>query len=297
MDLDYLRQHPRTLPLLIEHQRIRTTPLPTRGGCTLERLTLDDGTTVLAKSHPAPPPGFFAAEAAGLEWLAEARAVHVPEVIVVTERMLVLTWVDDAAAEPSRDAAESLGRGLAELHRAGAPAFGAGWPGFAGLLPVGSAPRQDWATFYVGQRLAPALRAARDRGAVSAEDAAVVELALDQAPSLAGRPEPPARLHGDLRRSTVLWSGQGPWLVGPAAYGGHRESDLAALGLTGPAGTPISGVPQVDRVLAAYQEVWPLAAGWRDRAPLHELYPLLVRAALAGGDWGRRAVEAARRLL
>jgi fructosamine-3-kinase len=77
----------------------------------------------------------------------------------------------------------------------------------------------------------------------------------------------------------VLWDhrGQG-WLVDPAAHGGHRETDLALLGLWG-------GVPHQDRLLAAYHEEWPLADGWRDRQPLHRLYLMLVHTALFGGAY------------
>jgi len=292
VDLDFLRRHPRTVPLLIEHQRIRTTPLPTRGTCVLERLTLDDGTHVLAKSHPAPPAGFFAAEAAGLQWLSEPRAVRVPEPVAVTERVLVLTWVEAGPSDPPGPGpAEELGRGLAALHRAGAPAFGAGWPGFVGTAAVPTTPREDWPTSEE-HRLAAVLRLARDQAALDAADAAAVERVLARLAALAGPPEPPARLHGDLRRSTVLWTRSGqPWLVGPSAVGGHRESDLAALGVD------LDGGQHLDRVLAAYQEVWPLAEGWRERVPLHSLYPLLARAARLGGPWGARAGDAARRLL
>jgi fructosamine-3-kinase len=95
----------------------------------------------------------------------------------------------------------------------------------------------------------------------------------------------PARLHGDLWAGNVLWSANGPVLVDPAAHGGHRETDLAMLALF--------GLPHLGRVLAAYDEAWPLDEGWRDRVPLHQLHPLLVHAALFGGGYGRQAVSAA----
>src|SRR3979409_1320444 len=45
--------------------------------------------------------------------------------------------------------------------------------------------------------------------------------------------------------------------------------------------------------MAAYQEAYPLAAGWRERMPLHQLHPLLVHAALFAGGYGRQAASAA----
>ncbi len=62
-------------------------------------------------------------------------------------------------------------------------------------------------------------------------------------------------MHGDCWSGNVLWSGGRGWLIDPAAHGGHRETDLAMLALF--------GAPYLDRILAAYDETAPLAAGWR----------------------------------
>ena len=84
-----------------------------------------------------------------------------------------------------------------------------------------------------------------------------------------------SRIHGDLWSGNVLWCADGGWLIDPAAHGGHRETDLAMLGLF--------GLPLLDRVLAAYDEAQPLAPGWADRVGLHRLHPLLVHVVLFGG--------------
>jgi fructosamine-3-kinase len=57
------------------------------------------------------------------------------------------------------------------------------------------------------------------------------------------------------------------------------------------------GLPQLPRVLEAYHEATPLAAGWEERVPLHQLFPLLVHACMFGGGYGARAGQAARSLL
>ena len=133
----------------------------------------------------------------------------------------------------------------------------------------------------------PYLKLARDRGAVSEAEAGLVEGVIGKLTALLPE-EPPARLHGDLWNGNVLWGQEGRvWLIDPAAYGGHRELDLAMLALF--------GLPHLPRVLEAYQERRPLADGWEDRLPLHQLFPLLVHAALFGGGYGTRAAEAAAR--
>jgi fructosamine-3-kinase len=76
------------------------------------------------------------------------------------------------------------------------------------------------------------------------------------------------------------------WLLDPAAHGGHRETDLAMLMLF--------GCPHLERVLTGYTDCSPLAPGWQQRVPLHQLFPLLVHAVLFGGGYGARAAAAAR---
>jgi fructosamine-3-kinase len=57
------------------------------------------------------------------------------------------------------------------------------------------------------------------------------------------------------------------------------------------------GCPEWDRVLAAYREAAPLAAGWAGRVALHQLFPLLVHTHLFGRGYADRTVAAARRAL
>ena len=66
------------------------------------------------------------------------------------------------------------------------------------------------------------------------------------------------------------------WLVDPAAFGGHREYDLAMMLLFGGFGR---------ECFEAYEEVRPLAAGWEERVPLHQLGPLVVHAVKFGGGY------------
>jgi fructosamine-3-kinase len=288
MDLAYLRSHPQHLPTFLTHQRIRETPVAT-GISAASRLTLDDGNSVFVKSLPDHPPGFFAAEAAGLAWLGEAGGAPVPEVIGELDDMLVLEWIDPG--EPTPAAAERFGRELAVVHRAGAPAFGADWPGYIGRLPMDNTPSTEpWPVWFGERRLRPYLKISADRGALSAADVALVEGLLSRIDQYGGS-EPPARIHGDLWPGNLLWATDGrAWLVDPAAHGGHRETDLALLGLFGSA-------PYLDRILAAYQEEWPLADGWQDRIPLHQLYLLLVHTAMFGSAYRQSVMAAVNSLL
>ncbi|MGW5636887.1 fructosamine kinase family protein [Streptomyces sp. NPDC003832] len=254
----------------------------------LTEVTLDDGRVVMVKGA-AGGPGSVRAEAAGLRWLADAGAVRVPYVHGYDERWLVTDRVP--TGRPSPGAAERLGRDLAVLHAAGAPAFGSPPPGgpreaYIGLARMHNAEGGDWPRWYAEHRVLPYVRLAVDEGALTMPEAGVLERVCERLPELSGPAEPPARLHGDLWNGNVLWAADGEArLIDPAAHGGHRETDLAMLHLF--------GCPHLDRLLAGYEERAPLAAGRPGRIALHQLFPLLVHAVLFGRGYAEQALAAA----
>jgi fructosamine-3-kinase len=272
---------------------VATSPVAGGDICTATRVRLSDGSSALVKTRPHAPADFFTTEARGLRRLAATGTVAVPEVLAAEPDCLVLAWVE--TGRPGAEAAEDLGRSLAGLHRAGpvddaGPVFGdeAG-DGYIGTLPLPNKPAPGWPEFYATRRLLPYLKLAVDRRRIGPADADAVEAVVRRLTTLAGPEEPPALLHGDLWSGNLLWGVDGRvWLVDPAAYAGHRETDLAMLALF--------GCPSLERVIEAYQQVAPLAEGWEDRVPLHQLFPLLVHAAMFGGGYGARAGEAARSL-
>jgi len=252
-------------------------------------VVLADGSDAFVKTRDDAAPGEYAAEAAGLAWLAEPGALRTPAVLDLDERYLALEWIAPAASGRLDDAgAEELGRGLALTHQAGAPCFGlADAPARFGWLALPNEPAVDWPSFYAERRLLPLARLAHQRGALSEAGAEAVERVCERLPELTGPPEAPARLHGDLWSGNVMADHDArPWLIDPSAYGGHREIDLAMLRLF--------GAPS-ERVLAAYQEIAPLAEGWQERVELCQLLPLLVHAVLFGGSYAAAAARIAAR--
>jgi fructosamine-3-kinase len=248
-------------------------------------LVLADGREAFVKTRAGAAEEEYATEARGLEWLAEPRLLRTPAVLDVGEDYLALEWVPPGSL--SAQGAQELGRGLAGTHLAGAQQFGLaqtgpGGPARFGSLQLSNEPTADWPTFYAERRLRPLAEIARERGALSGAGADAVERVCDRLGDLAGPPEPPSRLHGDLWSGNVMADADGrPWLIDPSAYGGHREVDLAMLRLF--------GAPRGD-VFGAYEELAPLADGWEDRVELYQLLPLLVHALLFGGSY-RAAAE------
>jgi fructosamine-3-kinase len=245
---------------------------------------LADGRRAFVKTHRSPPPDFFSTEATDLDWLGAAAAIDVPRVLAVSDTrpaFLALEWVERGPAGPSTET--DLGRQLAELHRSGAPSFGREDRRTTGSRALPNEPAATWAEFYAHNRLLPLARLAADAGAVSSESIERLEALAGMLDTIGGRPEPPARLHGDLWGGNRLIGRDGRnWLIDPAAHGGHREFDLAMMRLFG-------GFS--DECFDAYAEAFPLAEGWEDRVALHQIAPLLVHAVKFGG--GYRAAAAA----
>ncbi|MFQ6396179.1 fructosamine kinase family protein [Nocardia sp. KC 131] len=259
--------------------------LEARHSWTLHRAILADGRDVFAKVADDQA-AVLTAEAAGLDWLRVGSPGLVPRVLAVDDRMLVLPWLPEAPPTPGT--AERLGRELAVLHANSPGAFGAPWPGRIADLPLDNTIGNDpWPHWYAERRLAPYLpHAAPHLGPAGIR---LLERVIENIDTLAGPPEPPSRIHGDLWSGNIRWTPDRAILIDPAAHGGHRETDLAMLALF--------GAPHLDRILATYQETRPLADGWQTRIALHQLHPLLVHVVLFGGAYRTRTLTAATEIL
>ena len=268
-------------------ERVKTI-LPLAGGDIGQSWRVQAGgrdlfvKTYAGSEEPATAASMLEAEAQGLAWLAQPAAIRVPEVREVSEKLLVLEWIEPG--QPSRATDEALGRGLAALHRAGPPSFGLETANFIGRLPQANTTGESWADFYATRRLEPLLARARERGLLSSEMDRLAAHLLGRLPEIVGPDEPPARLHGDLWGGNWICAANGdPVLIDPAVYGGHREIDLAMMHLFGGFG---------DRVFAAYRESHPLAEGAEGRVALYQLYPLLVHLNLFGASYAGQVERA-----
>ncbi|MFC7621552.1 fructosamine kinase family protein [Microlunatus sp. GCM10028923] len=239
------------------------------------------------------PDDFFAVEAAGLRWLAEAGSAAVVPVLSVGPTEITVARLE--SSPPTLAAASAFGTALAGTHRAGADSFGApppGWDGdgYIGRQRLRLRPERQWGRFYAEQRMLPYARAARDLDHLTAQQLRVIERVAERiAAGDFDDSRRPARIHGDLWSGNLVSTADGMVLIDPAAHGGHGITDLAMLALF--------GAPHLDTILAAYAEAAELPLGWRQLIGLHQLHPLLVHAVSHGPSYGSEAAAIALRYL
>jgi len=245
------------------------------------------------KSHRGAPAGFFAAEAAGLEWLAAPGAVPVVSVLDVGPDRLVLQRL--ASAAPDAQAARTFGAGLRRLHDAGAAGFG--WAPSEKLwfgpldapFEVATTPRQSFAEFWAADRLQPMRQATAssfDPSGLQQIDAAIAAVGSGAFDGISGgAAEPVSRVHGDLWSGNLMFTPGGGTLIDPSAHGGHRLEDLALLSLF--------GAPYLDDIYAGYESQQPLPAGWQQDLPAHLFFALLAHVHLFGSAYVPGALRTA----
>jgi protein-ribulosamine 3-kinase len=235
-----------------------------------------------AKYGEGLPDGLFAREADGLAALAGAGTpLAVPRVVAVGPALLVTELLEPAPLDQA-----ALGRGLAELHRRTSDAFGFHVDTYCGATLQANAPLASWPRFYGERRLRPLLDTIAARRGLPASERGVYERVIERLPSLVAAGAAPALIHGDLWSGNALGSTRGPALVDPACAYADREAELGMMTLFG-------GFDA--RCFDAYEEAFPLPAGWRERNGLYQLYHLLNHHALFGGHYGASALGLARR--
>ena len=253
------------------------------------RLEGQDGSRYFVKANEAARHAMFAAEAAGLQALAETRSVRVPRPVAQgvagALSFLVLEYLDLGA----RGDARQLGAQLAALHRATAPQFGFPVDNTIGSTPQPNAWTQEWIAFWRERRLGYQLKLAAGNGHGGRLQDLGARL-LEVLPHFySGYVPRPSLLHGDL------WGGNHAYLVDgtpviydPAPYYGDREADLAMTELFGGFAADF---------YRAYNDAWPLDAGYATRSVLYNLYHVLNHANLFGGGYARHAEGMMQRLL
>ncbi|GGD14111.1 MULTISPECIES: fructosamine kinase family protein [Franconibacter] len=230
----------------------------------------------------------FTAEADQLDLLARSKTVTVPEVYAVgSDRDYSFLLLEYLAPRPlDAHNAFLLGQQLARLHQwSEQPQFGLDFDNDLSTTPQPNAWQRRWATFFAEQRIGWQLELAAEKGLEFGDIDLIVDAVHQQ---LAGHQPQPSLLHGDLWSGNCALGPNGPYIYDPACYWGDRECDLAMLPLH---------PEQPPQLYDGYQSVAPLPPDFLTRQPLYQLYTLLNRAILFGGQHLVTAQKALERIL
>lgn len=254
---------------------------PVTGGCINDSriATLEDGRRYFIKQSPGSTalPGFFEAEFVALSLLGEPGVIRVPQPVTFEEEFIVIEAFEEGERGP--DWTEHMGRQLAELHLATrARRYGFERDNYLGTTPQHNDWSEDWVTFWRQQRLGWQLDLFARKAGADDPLLALGERLLARLDALIGEPdEPPVLLHGDLWAGNAAADEHGePVIFDPASYYGRREAEIGMMRLFGGFGP---------RCEAAYNEVWPLAAGADARITLYRLYHELNHLNLFGRSY------------
>lgn len=237
--------------------------LETSQGIFFLKLNFDDERDILAK------------EAEGLRLLRRSTFLKVPETHgqgrIKEYNFLLSEFVPSSRQQ--LDYWENLGLGLAHLHLNTSKQFGLDYDNFIASLYQLNHQSDNWADFFISQRLEPMLGKAYFNRLIPLDFLKKFQSIYPKLDSILPK-EKPALLHGDIWSGNVICDEEGqPCLIDPAIYYGHREMDIAFSKLFG-------GFDS--RFYDAYESIVPLEPDFDSRMGIYNLYPLLVHLNLFG---------------
>ncbi len=260
------------------------------GGCINQTWCLyNKYSQFFVKLNKAEQIEMFVAESAALKELSASNTILSPKPICYGNHghfaYLVLEYMPLKGAINSR----LLGQQLAKLHSKTNRQFGWWRDNSIGTTPQDNTPNESWPDFWRDLRLAPQLQLAANQG-YGKLLLGPGEKLLDKLSAFFTSYQPKASLlHGDLWSGNAAALADGtPVIYDPASYYGDRETDLALTELFGGFTTDF---------YAAYNNAWPLDAGYRQRKPLYNLYHILNHLNLFGPSYLPQAINTIEQLL
>ncbi|TDB63152.1 fructosamine kinase family protein [Photorhabdus khanii] len=217
----------------------------------------------------------FKAESEQLELLARSQTIRVPAVYGVgcdrDYSFLLLEFLPLKSFNPHN--AYCFGQQLAKLHQwSEQPQFGFDFDNMLATTPQPNGWQRRWHQFYAEKRIGWQLQIAAEKGMIFGDIDNIVRVISNK---LQHHQPQPSLLHGDLWPANCASLDDHAVAFDPACYWGDRECDFAMLPL-------YPDLPM--QIFDGYQSVWPLPANFIDRQPVYQLYYLLNRCNLFGGN-------------
>jgi len=273
--------------MLIDESGLKVGKLvanPVSGGSINRAYRLDDGQhQFFVKTNSSDRLMMFEAEMIGLNEIQSSNSIRAPRAfgcgMVGQQAFIVMEYLElSGRPDPVR-----LGQKLAVMHRYTQEQYGFTVDNTIGSTAQVNSFNRDWTGFWQQHRLGYQLSLARTNGYGKELFDSGMRL-NEQVGHLFSDYTPLASLlHGDL------WSGnQGadsagnPVIYDPACYYGDHEADLAMMELFGSPG---------QRFFDAYDDLFPIDAGYKARRELYNLYHILNHANLFGASYVSQAEQ------
>lgn len=259
---------------------------PVSGGCINSTYALSGQQNggvrqFFIKTNTANGLPMFEAETEGLKAIIQSHSLRAPAPIISgiagQDAYLLMEYV---TLHSSGNSAQ-LGSQLARMHQTQHRQFGWHRDNTIGSTPQSNRWTNDWVIFWSERRLGTQLKLAAENGAgrVLLQCGETLQVLLTH--FFSDYQPVPSLLHGDLWSGNYAFDERGqPVIFDPATYYGDRETDLAMTELFG-------GFPP--NFYAAYNDAWPLDAGYATRKTLYNLYHILNHFNLFGGDYRSQA--------
>ena len=261
---------------LFDETLLSIAPLSAAKHAEIFRITMVNGDNYVAKRAT---PG-LKDEAAQLSVLSEKGGLPVPKIHKIDDELLIMDYIvsdwqmDDSA---QKDAAVHLAR----LHQTEGKSYGYDHNTMIAGIPQKNDYHDDWATFFVENRLMYMAERTRQIGSLDKDTFKDIEKLTVKVPQIIGTGNPPALIHGDCWGGNILsHRGKIAAFVDPAIYYADPEIELAF-------GTLFNTFDQ--NFFARYGKEIEIKPGFfEERRDLYNLYPLLVHTELFGRSYVRK---------
>jgi len=255
---------------------------PVSGGDINRAYRLSDGRQqFFIKTNSADRLAMFQAEMYGLDEIQRSNSIRAPRAIacgITAEHAFIVMEYLELSGKPD---SMRMAQQLATMHQCTQDQFGLAIDNTIGSTPQANELAPDWVCFWQQRRLGYQLSLAKTNGYGNELFDSGMRLNQRIGHFFHDYSPLPSLLHGDL------WSGNqaadsagNPVIYDPACYYGDHEADLAMMELFGSPG---------QKFFKAYDEVFPIDAGYSQRRELYNLYHILNHANLFGGSYVSQA--------
>lgn len=236
------------------------------------RLDFADGTTLVAKHHPAPD-ARLDIEAEMLRQLRTPDVIRVPDVLFESRHLLVQEFIPGSHLDPSAQA--DACKLLAALHEVTSPQAGLGGTTLNGSLEIPSPWTDSWIEFFRDHRLRFTADAARESGNLSPECWERSHALAERLGDVLIEPTTYSLMHGDVWSANVLSiEDRVTGFIDPSTCYGDPELELAYMSLFGEFS---------DETLQSYAAIRPIAPEfWSSRRYIYAVYPALMHVLYFG---------------